>query len=62
MGASRSVILAMVYLIHYHNMTPDESIKLIKNKRECINPNTLFYDQLLEYYFLNYSNKKIEYT
>lgn len=54
MGASRSVILVMLYLIHFHNMAPEIAVDYIRQRRPCINPNKLFYDQLVQYYFLNY--------
>ena len=54
MGASRSVIVTILYLIHYHKMTPIDALNYIKDRRNNINPNKLFYDQILEYYFLNY--------
>lgn len=54
MGASRSVIIVMLYLIHFHNMSPEIAVDYIRQRRPYINPNKLFYDQLVEYYFLNY--------
>ena len=43
-------------------MKPEEAINYIKERRPNINPNKLFYDQLVDYYFLNYLNQKFDNT
>jgi protein-tyrosine phosphatase len=48
MGASRSASILTYYIHKKFNISIDESIIFIKNKREIINLTTLFYNQLLE--------------
>lgn len=48
-GVSRSATIVAAYLINKKNMSCDNAIKLIKNKRKCINPNAGFIQQLKEY-------------
>jgi protein-tyrosine phosphatase len=55
MGASRSVAIVCAYLIKYNNMTIDEAIQYIENRRPLINMNIDFYLQLLEYQVTNNS-------
>ena len=54
MGASRSVIVTMLYLIHFKKMTPANALAYIKECRPNINPNSLFYEQIKAYYIANY--------
>lgn len=54
MGASRSVIVTMLYLIHFKKMTPANALAYIKERRPNINPNSLFYEQIKAYYIANY--------
>ena len=56
MGASRSVIVTMLYLIHFKKMTLINALDYIKDRRPNINPNSLFYDQIKKYYINNYQN------
>ena len=46
MGASRSASILTYYIHKKFNLTIDDSIIFIKNKREIINLTTLFYNQL----------------
>ena len=48
-GRSRSTSLVAAYLMRYKNMTRDEALEFIKDKRSCIKPNQGYIDQLLEY-------------
>ena len=48
MGASRSASILTYYIHKKFNLTIDDSIIFIKNKREIINLTTLFYNQLLD--------------
>ncbi len=49
LGVSRSPAAIMAYLIKYKGLTMEEAFKTIKSKREFINPNKGFLDQLKEY-------------
>lgn len=52
MGASRSVSILILYLMENYNMTLDESVKYIKDKRNIINPNINFINSINnEFYF-----------
>lgn len=48
MGASRSASILTYYIHKKFNLSIDDSIIFIKNKREIINLTTLFYNQLLD--------------
>jgi dual specificity phosphatase 12 len=48
MGASRSASILTYYIHKKFNISIDDAIIFIKNKREIINLTTLFYNQLLE--------------
>jgi len=48
-GRSRSVSIVAAYLIKYHHMSAEEALKLMKQKRSCINPNEGYRNQLIEY-------------
>lgn len=48
MGASRSASILTYYIHKKYNLTINDSIIFIKNKREIINLTTLFYNQLLD--------------
>lgn len=49
MGASRSVTIVAAYLIKYHNMTTEKSIKYMKKIREEVDPNPGYIKQLKLY-------------
>jgi len=49
-GVSRSTTIICAYLIWKYNMTVDEAINKIKEKRSIINPNIYFREQLNNYY------------
>ena len=49
MGISRSTSVVIAYLVKEHQMSVDSSIKLLKQKRSCINPNRGFLEQLSLY-------------
>jgi atypical dual specificity phosphatase len=51
-GRSRSVTILIAYLIKYHKINLDESLKLIKSKREYINPSL----KLIDFLKKNYNN------
>jgi protein-tyrosine phosphatase len=58
-GKSRSATVIAAYLIYKFNMTPDDAIKFIINKRSCAFNNgerLIFYDVLNKYYKLKISN------
>lgn len=46
MGSSRSASLVVAYLYKNHNMSIDDAIVFIKNKRELVNINTTFIKDL----------------
>lgn len=48
-GKSRSVTIVAAYLIKYHNMSADEALSFIKNKRTQIDPNPGYIKQLYQY-------------
>ena len=60
MGSSRSASITCAYLIKYYNLHIDESIKLIKSKRDLININTTFIDDLKRFYNEIHTNQTIE--
>lgn len=45
-GVSRSASICIAYLISLHGMSFDNAIALVKSKRECIQPNRGFLQQL----------------
>lgn len=45
-GKSRSASIVAAYLIRYREMTTDEAIQFIKNKRSQVSPNQGYIDQL----------------
>jgi len=49
MGSSRSAIMVLLYLIHIKNMTLKNSITFLKKKRDIININVDFIDQLKKF-------------
>lgn len=48
MGASRSASIVIYYLMKKHNMTLNDAVVFLKNKREIVNPTILFYNELSE--------------
>lgn len=56
MGSSRSATIVIAYLSKYHNMTIDEALKYCKEKRDLVNINTTFYDDLQKWYKLECIN------
>jgi protein-tyrosine phosphatase len=48
-GVSRSATVAMAYLISVQKMSYRGATRLVKEKRPCVNPNTTFLRDLLEY-------------
>ncbi len=48
-GRSRSASIVVAYLIRYHNMTAEEALKFVKNKRAQVNPNPGYVKQLKIY-------------
>jgi protein-tyrosine phosphatase len=53
-GVSRSTTILCAYFIKKYNITPNEALKMIKDKRPIVNPNPGFMKQLDKYYeFLN---------
>ena len=48
-GISRSVSLIIAYLIKYFGFTVDKALSYIQTKRNQVNPNKGFLDQLYEY-------------
>lgn len=48
-GVSRSVTLVCAYLIRFQNMTNDEAIHFIQQRRPCANPILSFRHQLRSY-------------
>lgn len=49
MGSSRSAILVLLYLIKIKNMNLEDSLKFLKQKRDIVNINVLFIEQLKEF-------------
>ena len=50
MGSSRSASITCAYLIKYHNLNVNQSIELIKSKRDIVNINTTFITDLNRFY------------
>ena len=48
-GRSRSCTIVAGYLIKYHNMTTDEALNFIKNKRAQVDPNSSYITSLKIY-------------
>ena len=48
-GISRSVAFVIAYLIKYKNYSVDEALKFLMKKRNKINPNKGFLEQLYAY-------------
>ena len=48
-GRSRSTSVVAAYLMKYKNMSKDEALEFIKDKRSCIKPNEGYLNQLSEY-------------
>lgn len=48
-GRSRSVSICIAYMVRYLGYTVDSSLRFIKEKRSCINPNQGYLDQLYDY-------------
>ena len=46
MGSSRSATIVILYLMQKHNLTLEKAIHFIKQKRDIININTTFLDNL----------------
>jgi protein-tyrosine phosphatase len=49
MGSSRSAIIVLLYLIKIKNMNFEDSLILLKQKRDIVNINVLFIEQLKEF-------------
>ncbi|RXG68820.1 Protein phosphatase Slingshot [Armadillidium vulgare] len=49
MGISRSASVVIAYAMKAHNLSLEDAIKLVKNKRTCIKPNQAFTSQLKIY-------------
>jgi protein tyrosine phosphatase len=49
LGVSRSSSIVIAYLMRYQNMSLKQSIEFVKSKRECIQPNPGFMEQLEKY-------------
>ena len=47
MGSSRSATLVVLYLMKIHHMTFDDAYKFIKEKRNIVNLNTKFAQELI---------------
>lgn len=46
MGSSRSATLVLLYLVIKHEMSVDEALQFLKQKRDVVNINTVFLDEL----------------
>lgn len=55
MGKSRSVTIVCAYLIRTFGFTVEKCLSILKNKRNIIEPNTFFIEQLQNYYNLLYN-------
>ena len=49
MGSSRSASITCAYLIKYYHLRVNESIELIKSKRDIVNINTTFIEDLNQF-------------
>ena len=56
MGASRSATILSAYLIKYYNLNVEDSIQLIKSKRDLVNINTSFIEDLNQFYITQQNN------
>ena len=67
-GRSRSATIVAAYLVKYHNMSVDEALVYIKDKRTQVDPNPGYVKQLYEYEkqvqeekeYVNEGDKKIK--
>ena len=50
MGSSRSATIICAYLIKYYNFTVSQSIEVLKSKRDIVNINTSFIEDLKRFY------------
>ncbi len=57
MGSSRSATIVVAYLAKYHNMSIDQAIQYCKDKRDLVNINTTFYNDLKEWYKSGINNE-----
>ena len=55
-GVSRSTTILLAYLIKKYKYTPKQALDLVKKKRNIVNPNNNFMNQLEEYYKLQINN------
>lgn len=49
-GISRSVTILMAYLLYKYKMNPQEAFEFILKKRDIVNPNEGFRQQIKKYY------------
>ena len=55
-GASRSITIALAYMIYKNKIKPEKLIEQVKQKEKEANPNDGFIDQLNDYYNELYKN------
>ena len=48
-GVSRSASVVIAYMMHHHRIPLMEAFKMVRDKRPCINPNSGFQRQLVEF-------------
>ena len=60
MGSSRSATVVCAYLIKYYNLTVSQSINLLKEKRDIVNINVSFIEDLKNFYNCLHGNENIE--
>jgi protein tyrosine/serine phosphatase len=54
-GKSRSVSILIAYIMYKYGMCYEDALKAIKQKREFVNPNEKFREQLIKYYNEKYN-------
>ena len=60
MGSSRSATIICAYLIKYYNFTVSQSIQLLKEKRDIVNINLSFIEDLKHFYNCLHTNEHID--
>jgi Leucine-rich repeat (LRR) protein len=62
-GISRSASIVIAYMMKYNNMRLNDAYNFIKNKRDCIEPNYGFWEQLIKFDNLLFPDvSKIDFT
>ena len=57
-GISRSATIVIMYIMRFHRMTFNQAFAYVKEKRNCVDPNQGFLEQLksFEAFLINYQH------